>query len=253
MPQTSPTPNATRPSLSLNEVEEVAPHVARRRHRRGYVEAGFGGEFRDPGQKRPLNDRRARHFVVALASQDDLLGHTAEGLSEIGEVRDRVAQLFEQSRVELVTFERGQRVGVEADSAIDPPQAIAHAPNNVDQHGRRGLCDFGKGVASDAQGGHGCVGAHCRRAWQSRERPGFADETRSLHRRNWNDAARAVGGDDHFARQDHHDAVARFSLDHENRLRIERLQFARPDQKRNFGFGEVAERARRPDGGAQLR
>ena len=89
----------------------------------------------------------------ALAAQDDLLGHAAEGLAEIGEVRHRIAQLVEQRRVELVPLERRERMGVEADRPVEPAQAVAHPADDVDQERRRGARDLGERGASDAQGG----------------------------------------------------------------------------------------------------
>ena len=170
LPQTSPTPSAIAPVGELHQIEEVAADVPRRRHRGKDVEAGFGGEFGDLRQQRALNDRRARHFVVALAAQDDLLGHAAESLSEIGEVGNRIAQLHEQRRVELMPLERGERVGIEADRAVDPAHPLAHPADDVDQQGGRGARDFEERSASEAQGGHGRARAHRRAAGQMRQR-----------------------------------------------------------------------------------
>ena len=177
MPQTSPTPTATRPSVERGPVRTSR----RRRRARGVIAAETStpvSAAKSVGlrQERALNDRGARHFVVALAAQQDLLGHAPEGLAEIGKVRDRIAQLVEQRGVELVALERGEGMGVEPDRAVEPAQTIAHPADDVDQQRGRRMRDLGKRVASDSQDGNGRAGAHGRRTRQSRERAEFADE-----------------------------------------------------------------------------
>src|SRR3984885_12309240 len=129
-------PERAPPVSERNEIEEIAADIARGGHRRPDVEAGFGGEFLYPGQKRPLNDRRARHFVVALTAQNDLLGHPAEGPPEIGEVRDWITQLLKQRGIQFMALERAKRMGVEADRAIELAHAVAHPADDVDKQGR---------------------------------------------------------------------------------------------------------------------
>ncbi len=253
LPQTSPTPKAMRPSSSRMRSKKSPPTS-----RAGVIDADTStpvsaANSLDLRQERTLNDGRARHFVVALAAQDDLLGHAAEGLAEIGEVRDRIAQLIEQGGVEFMALERAERVGVEADRAIDPAHALAHPADDVDEHGRGCACDFCERGAPDAQGGDLGACAHGRGPGQLRKRARLADETGGLDGRNGDDAPSAVGGDGHFPRQDQHDRVGLFPLGHENRVRREGPQIAGIDQKRDVVFGEVAERARRPYGDAQPR
>ena len=149
LPQTSPTPKRNAPVVERDEIEKVAADVARRRHRGPDVEAGFGGEFAHLRQKRALNDRRARHLVVALAAQDDLVGHAAEGLAEFGKIGDRMAQFVEERGIELVALERSERMGVEADRAVDPADALAHPADDVDEQRGRSVRDFGEGGASE--------------------------------------------------------------------------------------------------------
>ena len=79
LPQTSPTPSAMRPSSSATRSKK-SPPTSRAGSSDAYVDAGLGGEFGDLGQQGALDDRRARHLVVALAAQDDLLRHASEGL-----------------------------------------------------------------------------------------------------------------------------------------------------------------------------
>ena len=225
MPQTSPTPERDASIREGDEIEEVAADIARRRHRRGNVEAGLGHEGVDLRQEGALNDGGARHFVVALAAQDDLLGHAPEGLPEVGEVRDRIAQFIEQGGVELMTLERGKGVGVEPDGAVQPAQTIAHPADDLDEQRGRRMSDAEKRVASDLQDGNGRAGARGRRSRQSRERAEFSHERGRLHGRNRNPPPRAVGGDDHFPLEKQHGAVARLSLDHEGRLRFEGPDF----------------------------
>src|SRR5208337_4379634 len=85
------------------------------------------------------------------------------------------------------------------------------------------------------------------------ERAQFSDRRGRLQRRNRDRAARAVGGDGHFAFENQHGAAARLSLEHEDRAWFEGPDFAGFDQKRNVGFGEVEKGARGADGGAQRR
>ncbi len=113
--------------------------------------------------------------------------------------------------------------------------------------------DFHERGAPDAQGGNGSACADGRGAGQMRERAQFADQAGRTQRGNGDDAASAVGGDDHLPHQDQRGVVARLSLDHENPTRIEGEDFSGFDEERNVGFGEVAEGARRPHGGAQPR
>ena len=253
LPQTSPTPSATRPSASGTRSKKSPPTS-----RAGVIDAQTSrrdsvGELLNPGQKRALNDRRARHFVVALTAQNDLLGHAAEGLPEVGEVRDRIAQLLEQRGIELVTLERVERLGVEADRAVELAHALAHPADDVDEQGRRGARDFDQRRASETQSGDGRGGACGRAARQLSERPQFADQRGGLESRNGNRAASAVGGDRHLPLQDQHRVIAGFALHHEDGVRIECLEFGRFDQDREVVVGQLTECARRPNGGAQLR
>ena len=108
-------------------------------------------------------------------------------------------------------------------------------------------------AARPMQGGHGRARPPSRAAGQMRQRAQFAQERGRLKGRNWDGAARAVGGDRHLPLEDQHGEVARFALDHEDRAGFEGLTLGRVDQERNTGLGEIAERARRSNGGAQLR
>ena len=174
-------------------------------------------------------------------------------MPEIGEVRYRIAQLVEQRRIELVALERGKRVGVEADRPIDLTHAIAHPANDFDQQRGRGARNFDERAASDAKSGDGRARARGCGALEFCERAQFPDQTGRVQRGYGDDAASAVDGDGHLTRQNEHGAIARLSLDHEDRAGIEGQELADINQERDVGFGEVAECARRPDGGAQLR
>ena len=185
LPQTSPTPSATRPSASGTSSKKSPPTSRAGVIARPNVEAGFFGEIPDPWQKRALNDRRARHFVVALTAQNELLGHAAEGLPEIGKVRDRIAQLLKQRRIELVMLERGERLGVEADRAIELAQAIAHPGDDVDEQGGRRARDLDQRGAPEAQSRDGRASARGRAARQLRERPQFADQRGGIEESKW--------------------------------------------------------------------
>src|SRR5271166_3852114 len=55
--------------------------------------------------------------------------------------------------------------------------------------------------------------------------------------RNRDHAARAVGGDRDFPFENQQRAVARLSLEHQDRLRFEGPEFRGFDQKRQIGFG----------------
>ena len=71
--------------------------------------------------------------------------------------------------------------------------------------------------------------------------------------RNGDGAASAVGADRHLPLQDQHGVIAGFALHHEDGVGVERLEFGRFDQECEVVVGQVTERARRPNGGAQLR
>ena len=63
-------------------------------------------------------------------------------MSEIGEVRNRIAQFLEQRGIEFMPLERAERMGVEADRAVELAHPLAHPADNVDEQGRRGVRDF---------------------------------------------------------------------------------------------------------------
>ena len=68
-----------------------------------------------------------------MAQKNDLLGHAAEGLAEIRESGNRVAQLLEQRGIEIVMVKRVERLRVESDRAIELAYAVAHPANHVDE------------------------------------------------------------------------------------------------------------------------
>ena len=253
LPHTSPTPTATRPSARGTRSKKSPPTS-----RAGVIAAQTSrldsvGELLHPGQKRALDDRRARHFVVTLTAQNDLLGHAPEGLPEIGEVGNRIAQFLEQRGIEFVALEPAQRVRVEADRAIELAHAIAHPADDVDEQGRRRVSDFDQRGAAKAKSRDGRAGARGGAARQLRERAHFSNQRRGPEelKREWRPSA--VGADCHLPLQDQHRAIAGFALHHEGGVGIECLEFGCFDQDRKVVVGQLSECARRPNGGAQLR
>jgi hypothetical protein len=195
----------------------------------------------------------ATRQTIALAThapQNDLFSHATEGLPEIGEIRDRIAQVFQEGRIELMALKHGESVRVEADRAIDLSQTIAHSANDVDEQRRTSVRDFDQRAAFDAQSGDGSARSGGRCARQLRQCARFADETRRLQRRNGDDTTRAVSSDGYLSRQDQQSIVARLSLDHQDRAGIESFEPSDFDQKRDIGVGEIAESAGHSNGGA---
>ena len=150
-------------------------------------------------------------------------------------------------------LERAERLCVKADRAIELAQALAHPGDDVDEQGRCGACDFDQRSASEAQSGDARASACGRAARQLPKRPQLADQRRSVKRRNGNGAASAVRGDRHLPLQDQHCVIAGFALHHEDGVGVERLEFGGFDQECKVIVGQLTERARRPNGGPQLR
>src|SRR5208283_1820470 len=95
---------------------------------------------------------------------------------EIGEVRDGIAQLLEQGGIEFMALERGERMGIEADCAVELVQTVAHPADDLNEQRGRRERDFGERVAPDSQGGHGRAGAGGGGTGQLGERAEFSDQ-----------------------------------------------------------------------------
>jgi hypothetical protein len=185
-------------------------------------------------------------------TQNDLLGHAAEGLPKIGQVRNWIAQLLEQRGIELVALERAERLGVEADRPIEFAQAIAHPGDDVDEQGGRRARDFDQRGSPETQSLDHRASACGRATRQFCERPQFANQRGRTQDRNGDRAASAVGADRHLSFQEQHGEIAGFALHHKDGVGLERLEFGRFDQKCEMVVGQVTERARRLNGGAQF-
>ena len=240
------------PVRQMHKIEKVAADITRRRHRRADVEAGLRAELGDLWEKRALDHRRARHLVVALAVQDKLVRHTPEGVTEISKIRDGMAQFLEQRCVELVTLKRPERVGVEADRAIEPAQAFAHPGDDVDQQRGRCMGNLEQRCASDAKRDDGGVRAHRRGARQLRQ--GARSPTSTGARRV------EIGMTPRALSAVTITSPARTSMAQSLGSPCTISIACGPKVRRSpasirseIGFGKIAESARRPYGGAQLR
>ena len=78
------------------------------------------------------------------------VGHAAESLAEFGKIGDRMAQFVEERGIELLALERSERMGVEADRAVDLADALAHPADDVDKQRGRSARDFGERGATEA-------------------------------------------------------------------------------------------------------
>ena len=149
-----------------------------------------------------------------------LLGHAPEGMAEIREVGERIAQFLEQRRVELVPFQRLERVGVEPDRVVEPAQPVAHPADDVDQQRRRRARDLGKRRASDSEHADRRARPHRGRALKMRQRAKLANQTGRIEGGDRNSAARAVGDHRHLSGEDQHGVVRLLPLTHEGRFRL---------------------------------
>jgi hypothetical protein len=180
-------------------------------------------------------------LVMLVAAQDDLLGHLAEGAGEIHQLGRRVEQRVEDGGIEIGAFERRQRIGIEAERAIDRPGVLAELLDDAEEKIRICAPDLQQIIAGEAQRPHLGQRLYGRRARQVGEGAQLAEQGAAGAPGEMDRAVKGFDRDVDLAVEQQIGGVARRVLPDQYFGGCETRRRAAIDQRRERRLGQLRE------------
>ena len=199
--------------IQHEEVVEVATHFAGGAHFGVEFKNTFDcGEVRGFRKERLLDDGGTCQFIMLAALVEDLAGKTMEGGGKLRQLRRRVFQLLQNSRIEFPLFKGRERVGVEADGAVHGVELPTQLANYKKKQIRGFPANFMKLGPADTIHRCGRYGLDGCRAGQVGKDANFPDKLRGMNRRQRHGAKERFGVNTHGSVAEKERSVAGFAL-----------------------------------------